>query len=195
MLAGMRSLPLTSLSMKYHRLSRVARILAGLAVAALAIGSLANAGASPISFEEDGTPGANWSTMRYSGTAPLQAATLHGKTWLLITRSSEFNNTSQVTYNGGHIDKNGNPVIHADNQFGDLSGKIIIGASHWDTYAGPSVLLRSGAAHFKTTTAYHVIVNANGLGLYWGVKDDLGLPTPLALAPLPSGFRSGSKRL
>lgn len=156
-------------------------------VARAAFALSATADAATITLDlDDYASGKNWKTMPRSTQAVNQPyasiVSLEGTEWLQISRTSTATgqnaNSAQVIYHGGHLNASGNPTQHADNQFGDVRGSMILAASGWGSVTDANgFIIRSSAPGFNTTSAYFLSVNSAGtdgsvqLTLNWNVGE------------------------
>lgn len=144
----------------------IPRFLLGAALAACSLVSILPSAQAALLWLPPGEwPDDQWS-LEIMGTTPVaEMVTLHGHQWLNLGRSAT-NGSPQVIYNAGHI-ADGAPVAHPDNQLGDFSGQVIIGAFNWGY--GRGVVLRAETSAYSNTHAYYLAATNTGLGLYWGV--------------------------
>lgn len=164
--------------------------------------------AASIIYDIDSFPDPTWSVMPYSGNANnrpyANTVEMHEKTWINIYRGTSPDkpaNSAQIIYNGGSKStSSGNPIKNdAVNQFGDLKGSLIIAADNWSGFYG--VVLRSAAAEFATTEAYHLgVSSSSSLVLVWGagsefVKDGITLASTTLSGLLPMNANANNQYL
>ncbi len=134
----------------------------------------------------DGWPNEEWSPRLY-GSPTIDTVELQGENWVRIARTSltgAGNGSGQIVYNAGHYNVNNIPVLHEDNQLGDIAGSVIIGGSSFGDMRG--VYLRANVSNFYSTggkaqpLGYYIALTSSSLALYWQPGDAFaGSLTPL----------------